>query len=101
MNVRYDPKGKYFTEVVSKVPVVAWIQTTRQRIRGTVFLHPDNRLLDELNQAPEYLAVTDATVFEEDRQWKTEFLALHRSQLIWVTPEADMEDPASSGGKPV
>lgn len=40
MSVRYDPKGKYFTDVVSKVPVVAWIQTTNQRFRGTVYLHP-------------------------------------------------------------
>ena len=99
MSVRYDPKGKYFTDVVSKVPVVAWIQTTSQRIRGTVHLHPDNRLLDELNQGPEYLAVTDATVFEQDREWKTAFLALHRSQLIWVTPEADMDPPPNPGGR--
>lgn len=98
MSVRYDPKGKYFTDVVSKVPVVAWIQTTNQRIRGTLYLHPDNRLLDELNQSLEYLPVTDATVLEGDREWKTAFLAVHRSQLIWVTPESDM-DPIPGTGR--
>lgn len=98
MSVRHDPKGKYFTEVVSKLQLVVWIQTTRQRIRGTVHLLPDQRLSDHLNQAHEFLAVTDVTIYEEDREWKSAFLAVRSSQVIWVTPEGDMEKTPGAGG---
>lgn len=98
MGVRYDPKGKYFTEVVKKIPIVVWIQTSRQRIRGTVHLLPNQRLSDELNQSREFLAVTDATVYEKGGEWKTGFVAVRCSEMIWVAPESDMESPPAGGG---
>ena len=68
MSIRYDAKGKYFTDVVSKVQMTAIIQTTTHQIQGIIYVQPDNRLLDELNSPLEFLPITDARVFDPDSE---------------------------------
>jgi hypothetical protein len=94
MTVEFDEKGKIFTEVVSKVPIPAIVQTTQHLIRGNVHVRRDERLKDELDRDEFFLAVTDASVIGTDGQtlYQTRFLAVRRAQIVWVMPAQGTED---------
>ncbi len=89
MSVEYDEKGKFFTDVVSKIPVHATLQTTAQLVRGNVHVREGERLKDELDRDEPFLAITDASILKPDGQiqFQTPFLAVRRSQIIWVLPD--------------
>ncbi|MDX1600199.1 MAG: hypothetical protein R3191_01655 [Anaerolineales bacterium] len=92
--VRYGPRGKYFTEVIGKEPQRVEIRTPQGRIEGVIHVHPDHRLLDEINEGPPFLAVTDVRLHHEDSIVESSFLALNRSQVLWVMPvETDEGEP--------
>jgi hypothetical protein len=93
MLTQYDEKGKIFTEVVSKIPVRATLQTVRHRMVGMVHVRRDERLKDELDRNEGFMAVTDVTVFNEDGtvMYKAPFLAVNRGHIIWVFPEPDSQ----------
>lgn len=90
MSIRYNHKGKYFTDIETKIRIEAIVQTTDERIHGTLHIHPDRRLLDELNEPPEFLAVTEAKICRGDEQIHTGFLALQKKLILWVTPMEDL-----------
>jgi hypothetical protein len=93
MAVQFDPKGKYFTEVVTKTSQAVVIQTTRGRIRGTVHVHPDHRLLDELNDGLSFLAITEARIELPEESLQASFVAVNKAELVWVAPvEEIVED---------
>jgi hypothetical protein len=100
MVMRFDDKGKIFTEVIAKDPVVTIIQTTTHRIRGCVYVRTGERLRDELNRAEQFLAVTDASVIDLQGKllYECEFLTLNRDQIVWVMPEADVAKQDENGG---
>lgn len=86
MDVRYNHKGKFFTNVQSKVPVIVIVQTTKNRIRGTIHVHPQRRLLDELNEPTEFLPITEGQIHENNSVREVGFIALNKSQILWITP---------------
>jgi hypothetical protein len=100
MTINFDAKGKFFTNVISKEAYRARIQTTCQLIDGNIFIRDEYRLKDELDLDEPFLAVTDASVYSPDNQllFHTEFLAVRRDQVIWVTTIDDIEkgDPDAS-----
>jgi predicted esterase YcpF (UPF0227 family) len=63
-------------------------------IRGRVHIRPDDRLKDEINQNEAFLAVTEAVV--QDHQgntlYKADFLAVNRSQIIWLVPTEELKE---------
>jgi hypothetical protein len=89
MTIEYDEKGKIFTDIVSKVPVLSTIQTTTHLMRGHVHIRKDQRIKDELDRDEAFLALTDVSVLGEDGQtlFQAPFLAVRRSHIIWVLPE--------------
>jgi len=91
MSFEFDEKGKIFTDLITKIPVQAIIQTTSQLVRGKVHVRQGERLKDELDRDEPFLAVTDASVVGQDGQplFETPFLAVSRSQIIWVIPERE------------
>lgn len=89
--VRYGPRGKYFTDVVRKDPQQVVISTNFGRIQGLIHVHPDHRLLDEINEGPPFIAITDARIERINDVVETDFLALNRSQVLWVVPVEDEE----------
>ena len=93
MSMEYDEKGKFFTNVVAKIPVRATIQTTLQLIRGNVHVRKGERLKDELDRDETFMAVTDASVLDVNGKtlFEASFLAVQRTQIIWVRP--DQEEP--------
>ena len=94
MSVRYNEKGKYFTEVVNKDQVKAMIQTTSQRLQGMVHVRPGMRLKDSLNEGPRFIAITDGVFLDSDNQKLNtfEFMSLNQEQIVWVLP-LEEEDP--------
>ena len=95
MTIEFDEKGKFFTDIVPKIPVHSVIQTIHQLIRGKVHVRQGERLKDELDRNDLFLAVTDATVIGVDGQvlFQAPFLAVRRSQIVWVLPdEEDSQD---------
>ena len=91
MTIEYDEKGKFYTDVVSKIPVQAVVQTPVQLIRGKVHVREGERLKDELDRDELFLAITDATVVGPDGQvqFQGPFIAVRRSQIVWVFPDEE------------
>ena len=94
MTIEYDDKGKRFTDILTKRPVFATVQTTRHLMRGTIHVRQDQRIKDELDLDDKFIAVTDASILGEDGQiiFQAPFLAINRAHIIWVLP-----DPTTSG----
>ncbi|HKZ43757.1 MAG TPA: hypothetical protein VJZ78_01825 [Anaerolineales bacterium] len=100
MTIEFDDKGKFFTDVILKTAVPSIIQTTKQRIHGSVHIRRDERFKDEMDRDEKFLAVTDATVFSKDGQvlYQCEFLSIQRSHIIWAIPESDLIKPNPEPG---
>ncbi len=98
MSVHFDDKGKYFTEVMAKVTLEVVVQTTKHRIHGYLHITPERRLIDELNNTRMFLAITDARVESSGYEMTTSFLALHKEQILWITPVEDLIQEVADGG---
>ena len=100
MSIHFDEKGKFFTEIVPKEPVPVRIQTLAYRIQGNIYVRPGERLKDELDQAVQFVAVTDAAVFEPSGAeiCRTEFMIVNISQIVWLTPEQDSSQDQDQEG---
>jgi hypothetical protein len=98
MSIEYDEKGKIFTDIVTKVAVHATVQTTTHLLRGQIHVRRDQRIKDELDINENFLAVTDVTVLASDGQvlFQAPFLAVRRSQIVWVLPEQNKDEGRSS-----
>jgi len=94
MTFEYDEKGKIFTEVISKRPVHATIQTTTHLLRGHIHVRRDQRIKDELDLDEKFIAMTEVDVLALDGQllFQAPFLAVSRDQIIWVLPEQNRAD---------
>jgi len=89
----FEEKGKIFTEVVTKVAIEVVIQTVSNRIVGKVHVRPGERLKDEIDRSELSLAVTDAVIFDAEGKlpiFKTRFVAVQKSQIIWILPQSEI-----------
>ncbi len=93
MPIRQDRKGKYYTDQVTKDKIRVSIQTIVNLLQGYVYIRPDQRLKDGLNDDPQFIAVTDGKVLnnEGEELYRFEFLALNRDQVVWIIPEEKHE----------
>jgi hypothetical protein len=98
MTIEYDEKGKIFTEIISKVPIQATIQTTTHLMRGRLHVRRDQRIKDELDVNENFIALTDVSVLGPDGQtlFQAPFMAVRRSHIIWVIPEQDKTEEKAS-----
>ncbi len=97
----FEDKGKLFTEVVSKVAIDVFLQTTTNRIHGKIHIRPSERLKDELDRSEIVLAVTDAEIYDLSGStilYKTKFVAVQISQIVWVLPKSEIE-PENQGAE--
>lgn len=92
MVTQFDEKGKIFTQVVSKHPILATIQTVNNLIRGTMHVRPDARVKDELNGSDHFLAVTDAVVYNNQKEelYRSNFIVVNVDHIVWVIPEEEI-----------
>ena len=98
MTIEYDEKGKKFTDIVTKKPVYATVQTTKQMLRGNIHVHQDQRIKDELDIDDKFIAITDVSILGADGQvlFQTPFLAVNRAQIVWVLPEQKQNEEEAS-----
>jgi hypothetical protein len=92
MAIRYDDKGKYFSDVIHKKAVRVFIQAAQYSINGEIYILPGSRLKDDLDQSQKFLPVTHVKVLDQDKKvlWETNFLLLNLEQVIWIIPEEDL-----------
>jgi hypothetical protein len=88
----FDDKGKIFTNIITKQPIRVIVQTEKYRIHGQMHITPSERLKDELNGSDQFVAVTDATVFDAagNVTYRSNFLTLNRDFIVWLIPEDDI-----------
>jgi len=93
MTFEFDDKGKFYTDLVKKEPVPATIMTAINKITGVIHVRPDQRIKDELDVDEKFLAITDATVYSLEGNVVAHcgFMAIQRSQIIWVIPDSKLE----------
>jgi hypothetical protein len=86
--MEYDEKGKYYTNIIQKVPVPSIVQTTTNLIRGLIHVRQDERLKDELETDEQFVAMTDVSVLDADGKevFSGPFLAVQKDQIVWVMP---------------
>ena len=88
MSIEYDEKGKFYTDVVKKLPIAAVIQTTTHLVRGFIHIRQGERLKNELEASEKFLAVTDAVVQDAEGKplFEAPFMAVQRAQIVWIFP---------------
>lgn len=91
MSVRYDDKGKYFTDVITKDRVPSIVQTLVSRIQGNLHVRIDERVKDELNRDEKFLAITDAIIYNLQGQkiYDAEFMLINSDHVIWIVPDEE------------
>ncbi len=91
MEIEYDDKGKFFTDVISKDVIRSDIQTVLHHIRGDVHVRKGERLSDEINQPALFLPVTKAEIYNQEGEmlYTSDFLAVNREHIIWLMPIDD------------
>ncbi|MBC8335447.1 MAG: hypothetical protein ISR59_12325 [Anaerolineales bacterium] len=94
MTIEIDDKGKFFTDIITKIPTPVLVQTTTHLINGTVHVRKDARLKDELNQDIDFLALTEADVLNPEGKvlYHTEFIAVQKKQIVWVMPDINSKE---------
>jgi len=96
MSTRFDTDGKTFSHVVHTQGLAIVVQTKNNIIRGTLHLRDNERVKDALNTSEEFVALTNAQVFDpkgETVLYETSFLALNRQSIAWVfEDEADYQE---------
>lgn len=98
-SIRYDEKGKFFTQVVTKTPISASIQTDQHQIHGHIHIRVGERVKDELNRAETFLAVTEAVIYDQQGNVVREcdFVSINRKHIVWLIPDDDILEEASAG----
>lgn len=101
MSAEFDEKGKFFTKVVSKLPIPVILQTHENRIEGLLYVSPEDRIKDELNKPEDFLALTDVTIFNLDGSelYRYGFITLNRSAIVWLAPQAEIVDKSMARGQ--
>lgn len=94
MTIEYDENGKFYTDVISKIPVSVMIQTVTHRIHGNIHVSQDRRIKDELDLPEKFIAVTEAVIYSSDNQilYLASFLAVRRGEIVWVMPVGENAD---------
>lgn len=98
MVVRYDGKGKYYTNIISKEEIPVTIQTVTHRVHGNIHVRPEKRLKDELDNASGFIAVTNAQIFSTDGEvmQRTHFMTVNMDYVIWLVPDDELIEDTSN-----
>lgn len=115
MTMRVNEKGKYFTQRVAKDSLLAVIRTDQEIIVGSIYVRPEKRLKDEINDdISRFLPITDARVYTTNNiyMYAVSFTLISYAAIVSITPadaispngelpwfmnpvqEEDMHDPA-------
>jgi hypothetical protein len=89
MSIRYDEKGKFFTQIVSKDPYPVIIQTLMHRIEGNIYARQDERIKDAINAENQFIAVTDVKIYNSQGQKiiESDFTLINGDHIVWMLPQ--------------
>ena len=101
MTIEFDDKGKFFTDIISKIPITVTIQTVARKSMEISMSLKTGVLKDELDLPEKFIAITDAVVYSPDDQvlYKSNFLAIQRAEIIWILPDNEISDPSKGSAK--
>lgn len=93
MTIEYDEKGKFYTDVITKLPVSCLLQTTTHLMRGFVHVRQGERFKNELERDEAFLALTNVSILgaNDEILYSAPFMAVQRSQIVWVMPSGENE----------
>lgn len=81
--------------VVKKEKVSAIIRTANEKIEGTIFKLPQNRLLDMLNHdSGPFIPVTSARVYHVvsgELMFEAEFLAINKNSVVLIADHVNFK----------
>lgn len=92
MVTHFDEKGKIYTDIIQKQAIWVTIQLPNSRVHGAIFTRSNERIKEALDEAGAFLALTQVEILSADGnkvEIKTNFLAVNKSQILWVMPDAD------------
>ena len=94
MTIEYDQKGKFYTDVITKLPVSCLIQTTAHLMRGFVHVRQGERFKNEMEREESFLAVTNVSILGSGNEvlYTAPFIAVKRSQIVWIMPAGDGDE---------
>lgn len=84
MSTHIDSHDKDFTKTVNKMKIKAEVQTVREHIEGTIYVFPDRRVLDEINYAAGFIAVTGARITDGKNSRDVDFVAVNVNHIVWM-----------------
>lgn len=92
MALHYDSKGKFYTDYVTKDVIPIIIQTVTQLIKGDIYVRLEDRLRDEMNSDSQFIAITQASIFDNQGEclYQTEFLTINKEHIVWLIPENEL-----------
>ena len=70
------------------------IKTKEDIILGSIHIRPIVRMIDDLLASEQFLAVTDAVVYDSrgNALFKTKFMALNRDEITYVVPQQEVQE---------
>lgn len=88
MSDRPGRKSHPFPEKVTEEPIEVIIQTILQRIHGQLDFRAQEQLIDDQDDAPQFLAVTDGRVLRDGQESSLSFdvLLVNRDHIVWILP---------------
>lgn len=96
MPLQIDDKGKYFTERINKRGLLVTLSVRGNRVQGTVHLAPDHRLKDEMNNDEQFIALTDAKLWDSTAMQifrETNLIIVNKTQVDWIYPDEPESAP--------
>jgi Family of unknown function (DUF6812) len=81
-----------FSDKIEKVAKRVVLQTLNDVILGDFHYRPRLRLIDELLSGDQYLAITDATVYDKSGKvrFRSNFLSVNRDHIVMIIPWDEM-----------
>ena len=91
MTFDYGNEGKFFTDVISKIPCEVIIQTTTHLIKGMLYSRPETRIKDQLDSEKGFVALTNVSIYGAggNIRYQSDFLAVQKEQIVWVLPKEE------------
>jgi hypothetical protein len=85
-------------DLVRKVAVPVVVRTNHHFVIGTYHSRPAIRLIDDLINVERFLALTEATVFDESGRlcYRAKFISISREHVEWIIPKSEMEDKSNA-----
>jgi hypothetical protein len=93
--------SNYFDKI-NKVSVNVIIKTDDNIIIGDLYIRPQNRIMDELDHADTFVALTNAIVLDNTGKvrFKTHFMTINTQKIVYVIPKDELVGKENPEGTP-